>query len=359
MGCVYYYVLTKGRHPFGDTLHRQANIISGNYHLNGFEETNELAAYLIERMIDIRPSSRPLTEAILKHPLFWNEPKILTFFQDVSDRIEKEDVQSDVIKNLESRSWRVIRGDWRIHVDDAVAQNLRMYRNYRGNSVRDLLRAVRNKKHHYRELTEQAQKSLGEIPSKFVHYWTSRFPLLLIHTWLAMQCVKNELMFSDYYENTYQFPDLSKKCVNRDFGDLSGNRILQPNGFLGRDILKHRVKTSQPDDKGKVENWREEKVFCSYMDTPLDNNNPWFQDWLRSNCTDQEAFGKWRYSEIGTNSLTDFPVEMTQEICDHFRKKLAGQRTKPRIQNYYPKRRPKKPVVRRPTEENSFLHSPS
>ena len=28
LGCVFYYILTKGRHAFGDTLKRQANILS-------------------------------------------------------------------------------------------------------------------------------------------------------------------------------------------------------------------------------------------------------------------------------------------------------------------------------------------
>lgn len=33
-GCVFYYVISKGRHPFGDSLHRQANIMNGEYSLD-------------------------------------------------------------------------------------------------------------------------------------------------------------------------------------------------------------------------------------------------------------------------------------------------------------------------------------
>lgn len=33
LGCIYYYVLTIGSHPFGDALKRQANIIQGEYSL--------------------------------------------------------------------------------------------------------------------------------------------------------------------------------------------------------------------------------------------------------------------------------------------------------------------------------------
>ncbi len=37
-GCVFYYVTSKGQHPFGDTLRRQANILSGVYNLDHFLE---------------------------------------------------------------------------------------------------------------------------------------------------------------------------------------------------------------------------------------------------------------------------------------------------------------------------------
>lgn len=63
-------------------------------------------------------------------------------------------------------------------------------------------------KHHFRELSEDAQKSLGDTPEKFTNYWLSRFPLLLVHTWLAIQCVADETMFSHYYTSTFRFPDL-------------------------------------------------------------------------------------------------------------------------------------------------------
>ena len=32
-GCVFYYVLSGGRHPFGDQYRRQANIFAGEYEL--------------------------------------------------------------------------------------------------------------------------------------------------------------------------------------------------------------------------------------------------------------------------------------------------------------------------------------
>lgn len=39
----------------------------------------------------------------------------------------------------------IVKSDWRIHIHEEVATDLRKYRSYRGESVRDLLRALRNK----------------------------------------------------------------------------------------------------------------------------------------------------------------------------------------------------------------------
>ncbi len=33
LGCIFYYVLSRGVHPFGDSFRRQANILQGEYSL--------------------------------------------------------------------------------------------------------------------------------------------------------------------------------------------------------------------------------------------------------------------------------------------------------------------------------------
>lgn len=77
-------------------------------------------------------------------------------------------------------------------------------------------------KHHYRELSDAVQKTLGSIPDQFVTYWMDRFPKLLLHTWLAMQCVNDENLFHKYYCSAYTFPRIHdgsvpcwiQQCVN-------------------------------------------------------------------------------------------------------------------------------------------------
>ena len=49
------------------------------------------------------------------------------------------------------------KGNWLENLDEHVHEDLRKHRSYKGHSVRDLLRALRNKKHHYNELPEVAK----------------------------------------------------------------------------------------------------------------------------------------------------------------------------------------------------------
>ncbi|MGH0169957.1 UNVERIFIED_CONTAM: hypothetical protein FKN15_014692 [Acipenser sinensis] len=116
-GCLFYYVVSEGSHPFGKSLQRQANILLGASMLDQLQPDNH---------------------------------------------------------------------------------DLRKFRSYKGGSVRDLLRAMRNK-HHYRELPVEVQETLGSIPDHFVCYFTSRFPHLLLHTHLAMQICSGERLFQPYY----------------------------------------------------------------------------------------------------------------------------------------------------------------
>lgn len=172
MGCVYYYVLSKGQHLFGDALKRQANILTNDhslYHLKPerVEDGSKyvschqqhlagrntdiiillqiLAGELISDMIHRDPQSRPPAKCIGNHPIFWTDQKILAFLQDVSDRVEKLQFNVEPLKSLEKNGNIVVLDDWNIHLDPTITEDLRKFRGYMGASVRDLLRALRNK----------------------------------------------------------------------------------------------------------------------------------------------------------------------------------------------------------------------
>ncbi|XP_053607300.1 serine/threonine-protein kinase/endoribonuclease IRE1 isoform X2 [Plodia interpunctella] len=208
LGCVFYYVLSKGHHPFGDVLRRQANILTGDYNLDRLDkvlpvEEILLTKILIRAMISDRPHARPPCETVLKYPMFWGKQSILNFLQDVSDHVESggDNAQHAV----ERGAARVLRADWRARLCGVVLADLRARRSYRGDRIAHLLRAIRNKKHHYRELEAEVRETLGKLPDGFVSYWLQRFPLLLPHVWLQMQQYRNEDILQAYYPHSFTF----------------------------------------------------------------------------------------------------------------------------------------------------------
>ncbi|GFO02319.1 serine/threonine-protein kinase/endoribonuclease ire1 [Plakobranchus ocellatus] len=201
MGCLFYYVLTEGRHPFGESLRRQANILCGDYNFKYLPgDEHYVSRKLIERMIAFDPDKRPSAQVILEHPFFWSTEKQLAFFQvlplghagcvfHLKNLFNFLTRRSGYFREFQSISDYVL----------ICPVDLRKFRSYRGTSVRDLLRAMRNKKHHYRQLPDPVKKTLGSVPDEFVSYFTSRFPQLLLHVYTAMECCSYERIMHPYY----------------------------------------------------------------------------------------------------------------------------------------------------------------
>ncbi len=70
---------------------------------------------------------RPTAEEVLSHCLFWSEEKKLSFFQDVSDRIENESYMSPILQALEQGATNVCRGDWRNNISDELKEGMYLY----------------------------------------------------------------------------------------------------------------------------------------------------------------------------------------------------------------------------------------
>ncbi|KAK9324718.1 hypothetical protein V1517DRAFT_35734 [Lipomyces orientalis] len=195
LGCVFYYVLSNGSHPFGDRYMREANIIKGEYSLDYLEALGYQgieARDLIERMLDRDPKKRPTAHDVLMHPYFWSMQKRLDFLLEVSDRfeIEQRDPPSELLEELESDPEHVVYNDWYKRLDRSLTENLGKYRKYHTDKVLDLLRALRNKKHHYQDLPPNVQAALGRVPDGYLAYFSQRFPNLLMHVYYV---VKNNL----------------------------------------------------------------------------------------------------------------------------------------------------------------------
>lgn len=190
LGCVFYYILTKGNHPFDKNgiYMREANIVKGFYNLNDLGSLGDYqweAKDLIKMMLAHDPRDRPDATTVLHHPFFWSAEDRLDFLCHVSDGFEFEprDPPSDALLHLESYAPDIIQNegcDFLRLLPREFRDTLGKQRKYNGGKVLDLLRALRNKKNHYEDIPESVKEKLGGLSRGYLSFWSVRFPNLLM-----------------------------------------------------------------------------------------------------------------------------------------------------------------------------------
>ena len=212
LGCVFYYVLTRGYHPYDKDgkYMREANIVKGLYNIDQLEVLGDYqweAKDLVSRMLAHNPKHRPDAATILSHPFFWSDEDRLDFLCHVSDAFEFEprDPPSPALEALESYASTILAGaggDFLRALPKDFIASLGKQRKYNGGRVLDLLRALRNKKNHYEDMPEGIKKRVGPLPGGYLGFWTREFPALLLCTWGCVREVgwdKRMGRFKRYY----------------------------------------------------------------------------------------------------------------------------------------------------------------
>ena len=205
LGCVFYYVLTRGHHPFDKSgkYMREANIVKGFYDISQLEILGDYqweAKDLVGKMLAHNPKQRPDAAAILTHPFFWNDEDRLDFLCHVSDAFEFEprDPPSRALESLESYAPTILHeagGDFLRALSKDFVATLGKQRKYNGAKILDLLRALRNKKNHYEDMPEGVKKRVGSLPGGYLGFWTREFPALLLCCWeVVRECGWDERM---------------------------------------------------------------------------------------------------------------------------------------------------------------------
>ncbi|KAL5706089.1 non-specific serine/threonine protein kinase [Ranunculus cassubicifolius] len=201
LGCVLFYCMTGGKHPFGDQFERDTNIVKNRVDLFLVDHIPE-ALDIISRLLDPEPESRPAARDMLSHPLFWSSETRLSFLRDASDRVELEDRETDsaILEALENVAPTALGGNWDTKLETSFLSNIGRYRRYKFDSVRDLLRVIRNKLNHYRELPTEIQELLGSVSEGFDGYFAIRFPRFLIEVYKVIrEYCKEEELFEKYF----------------------------------------------------------------------------------------------------------------------------------------------------------------
>eukprot|EP01132_Coremiostelium_polycephalum_P010882 gene10882-13331_t len=202
IGCVIYYLIT-GSNPFGVRYNREKNVLKGKFDIDAIQHLPELHQ-LIFSMIQHDPEKRPDIQECLGHPFFWSPHKVISFLVSSSDYLEFEKPTSPLNIEMDSHIEEVVgvSGDWWSKFDQVLIDNIGRYRKYNGKSIRDLLRVIRNKFNHYRDLSVEEQNCLGPLSEGFLGYFTTKFPKLVIITYLFIQKnLRNEPYFKQFFED--------------------------------------------------------------------------------------------------------------------------------------------------------------
>ncbi|CAN6982885.1 unnamed protein product [Brassica oleracea var. botrytis] len=202
LGCILFYSITGCKHPFGDDLERDVNIVKNKVDLFLVEHVPE-ASDLISCLLNPNPDLRPSAKEVLLHPMFWNSEMRLSFLRDASDRVELEnrEADSEILRAVESTAPVAIGGKWDEKLEPIFITNIGRYRRYKYDSIRDLLRVIRNKLNHHRELPSEIQELVGTVPEGFDQYFSVRFRKLLIEVYrvISVHC-KEEEVFRKYFK---------------------------------------------------------------------------------------------------------------------------------------------------------------
>lgn len=185
LGCIFYSTLIPGSHPFGEWYERESNIMHDRPNLAALESLSLEAHDLVSLMLSRDPIARPTAKQIGDHPFFWSSDRRLCLLCDLSDRLEQDAASASstedtlfqsILLAVEKNAWKVVGTSWDRQLDPELINNVQRFRSYDPSSIRDLLRLIRNKFHHFDELPEKFKESIGSKPEGLSQYFSLKFP---------------------------------------------------------------------------------------------------------------------------------------------------------------------------------------
>ncbi len=211
LGCVFFYMLTRGGHPFGSSgcseelresnlEELQAKIMRSELSLTDLvkhttqEFEAELAKDLIGSMVQSDFHKRPAAPKVLQHPFFWDTDKMVHFYHKIGNYLQKNNKQEYsecLVERLEQNSGDIIQGNWMARLDTAVKSDVSAFRVQKA-QVCGLLRVIRNKNEHFPKFGP-GLKHIYSTAGGVVPYYNKHFPKLLPHTYSAWLEVKDQL----------------------------------------------------------------------------------------------------------------------------------------------------------------------
>ena len=177
-GMLAFYIVTKGKHPFGAPIHRMMNL--HNDDPVGLKELSDpMVKDLLSQMLAKEQEKRPYVEQALKHPYFLSFEEQMRFLEAVGNELEIKNSDSypncavsnelDNRDSLKPRS-SLLPNDWKavIHRGDlyTFCDGGRRALSYDGNRYTHCLRFIRNVRQHWGDKdTRPPLKAMGNATS--------------------------------------------------------------------------------------------------------------------------------------------------------------------------------------------------
>ncbi|KAF2078143.1 hypothetical protein CYY_000527 [Polysphondylium violaceum] len=245
LGCILYYFTTNGKHPFGEKLFRVANILTDKPNLDGVKH-NQIMYDLISLMISKLPENRPSINQVLLHPTFWNFSQKVKFIDAFLNLSKDPDHCKNSFKflnyyDLSNGSNGNVVGNAYLHSsNDSItgpaylskpwnkiidSQLLEQYNSkqqplqqqgiktfYNFDSIKDLIRCLRNTLQHYQEIKKFLKNSKDSSSSPIMEhlatqetvlqYFESKFPDLIFFVYEKLRN-NQEFKSSDFLKEFY------------------------------------------------------------------------------------------------------------------------------------------------------------
>ncbi|CAB4034807.1 serine threonine- kinase endoribonuclease IRE1 [Paramuricea clavata] len=175
VGMLCYYVLTKGKHPYGTRVHRNSNISKGSFDLKDLSDpcAKDLIAWMLQH--DLR--KRPNFHKCLKHPYLRTDEENFNFVTRVGNEkeIKTKDTTSIVVQELNKLPGLT---NWLSVIETWVMNFMTARRTAYTNDVADLLRFMRNMATHWRDKTPPANVQTTVVTPQ--EYFERKFPTLAV-----------------------------------------------------------------------------------------------------------------------------------------------------------------------------------
>ena len=204
LGCVFYFILTRGLHPFGEITNLaecQDNINSPTHNASLaelYEHHDEhhasMAEDLIRGMICHNARDRITACKIMKHPYAWTKKEMQNFLCIIGRYLDGKDDPNilDFKEKLEENSHIVFDGKWLDKLDTKVRSSLKRYKDEGNDKICCLLTTVYNHTKHFRKISEALRKIYMGHEFGVVEYYIRLFPKLITYTYDVLEKSKIE-----------------------------------------------------------------------------------------------------------------------------------------------------------------------